>query len=373
MTKPLDIVIFGLSITSSWGNGHATTFRALVRALSARGHNVCFLERDMPWYAEHRDMPNPPYGLTQLYKSVAGLKRRFAQKVMNANLCIVGSYVPDGVTIGDWGLRTCRGVKAFYDIDTPITLAKLAAGDSEYVTARQIRRYDLYLSFAGGPVLRKIEKELGSPMARALYCSVDPKLYFPEERTPKWDLGYMGTHSEDRQPSLDRLLADPARYSPKLKMVVAGPMYPREISWPTNVERIEHLPPASHRRFYNSQRFTLNLTRADMRNAGYSPSVRIFEAAACGTPIISDYWEGLETFFELDKEILTASSAQDVLMYLNETSQKDRRALGERARLRVLANHTSEQRALELESYVAEATQTATTTELNTQPAGAMA
>jgi spore maturation protein CgeB len=373
MSKPLDIVILGLSITSSWGNGHATTFRALVRALSARGHNVFFLERDVPWYAEHRDMPNPPYGITQLYKSVAELKRRFAGKVMNADLCIVGSYVPDGVAIGDWVVRTCRGVKAFYDIDTPITLAKLATGNAEYVTARLIRHYDLYLSFAGGPVLRKIEKELGSPMARTLYCSVDPKLYFPEERMPKWDLGYMGTYSDDRQPSLDRLLIDPARSSPELKMVVAGPMYPQELSWPANVERIEHLPPASHRRFYNSQRFTLNLTRADMRNAGYSPSVRIFEAAACGTPIISDYWPGLETFFEIDKEILTASSAQDVLKYVNDVSQKERRAMGERARLRVLASHTSEQRALELESYVAEVRQTATTTQLDTQPAGAMA
>jgi spore maturation protein CgeB len=373
MSKPLDIVILGLSITSSWGNGHATTFRALVRALSARGHNVCFLERDVPWYAEHRDMPNPPYGLTQLYKSVAELKRRFTQKVMNADLCIVGSYVPDGVTIGDWVLRTGRGVKAFYDIDTPVTLAKLAAGDTEYVTARQIRHYDLYLSFAGGPVLRTIEKEFGSPLARALYCSVDPKLYFPEERTAKWDLGYMGTYSEDRQPSLDRLLVEPARSSPKVKAVVAGPMYPKELSWPANVERIEHLPPASHRRFYNSQRFTLNLTRADMRNAGYSPSVRIFEAAACGTPIISDYWQGLETFFELDTEILTATSTQDVLTYLNNISPEDRRALGERARRRVLASHTSEHRALELESYVAEVTQTATTTQLDKQPAGAMA
>jgi len=373
MSKPLDIVILGLSITSSWGNGHATTFRALVRALSARGHNVCFLERDVPWYSEHRDMPNPPYGLTQLYKSVTELKRRFTNKVMNADLCIVGSYVPDGVSIGEWMLRTCRGVKAFYDIDTPVTLAKLAAGDGEYVTARLIRGYDLYLSFAGGPVLRKIEKEFGSPMARALYCSVDPKLYFPEERTSKWDLGYMGTYSDDRQPSLDRLLVEPARRSPKLKTVVAGPMYPQELSWPTNVERIEHLPPASHRRFYNSQRFTLNLTRADMRNAGYSPSVRIFEAAACGTPIISDYWPGLETFFELEKEILTASSAEEVLTYLNEISQKERRAMGERARLRVLASHTSEQRALELESYVAEVTQTATTAQLDTEPAGAMA
>jgi spore maturation protein CgeB len=373
MMKPLDIVILGLSITSSWGNGHATTFRALVRALSARGHNVCFLERDMPWYAENRDLPNPPYGLTQLYKSVVELKRKFARRVANADLCIVGSYVPDGVAIGEWVTRTCDGVTAFYDIDTPITLAKLEKdGDAEYLTASQIPYYDLYLSFTGGPVLRRIEREFGSPRARALYCSVDPKLYFPERNNSRWDLGYMGTYSADRQPSLDQLLIEPARNSDDLKMVVAGPMYPRELTWPKNVERIEHLAPASHRRFYNSQRFTLNLTRADMRAAGYSPSVRLFEAAACATPIISDYWPGLETFFELEKEILTASTAEEALLHLTQISEDERRAIGERARDRVMTEHTSEQRAIELEEYVAEVMQTATAP-ADAEPAGAIA
>ena len=371
--KPLDIVILGLSITSSWGNGHATTFRALVRALSARGHNVSFLERDVPWYAENRDMPNPPYGLTQLYKSVVELKRRFARRVMNADLCIVGSYVPDGVAIGEWVTRTCDGVKAFYDIDTPVTLAKLENnGDAEYLTASQIPHYDLYLSFTGGPVLRRIEREFGSPRARALYCSVDPKLYFPESAKSRWDLGYMGTYSIDRQPSLDQLLVEPARRLPDLKTVVAGPMYPRELTWPANVERIEHLAPAAHRRFYNSQRFTLNLTRADMRAAGYSPSVRLFEAAACATPIISDYWPGLETFFELNKEILTAATADEVLLHLMRISESERRAIGERARDRILAEHTSERRAIELEEYVAEVMQTARAS-AETQQAGAIA
>src|ERR1044071_4913922 len=176
----------------------------------------------------------------------------------------------------------------------------------------------------------------------------------------------MGTYSEDRQPSLDRLLVEPARWSPKLKAVVAGPMYPKELSWPANVERIEHLPPASHRRFYNSQRFTLNLTRADMRSAGYSPSVRVFEAAACGTPIISDNWPGLETFFEIGKEILISSSTEEVLVYLREISENERRAIGDRARRRVLASHTSDHRALELENYVAEVTRT------TLEPAGAI-
>ena len=373
MTKAMDIVILGLSITSSWGNGHATTFRALVRALSTRGHNVCFLERDMPWYAENRDLPNPPYGLTQLYKSVIELKRRFARRVMDADLCIVGSYVPDGIAIGEWVIRTCQGVKAFYDIDTPVTLAKLATNDAEYLTPQLVRHYDLYLSFTGGPVLTRIERELGSPKARALYCSVDPKVYFPEVCKAKWDVGYMGTYSIDRQPSLDELLIEPARRSRNLKAVVAGPMYPEEISWPANVKRIEHLAPAAHRRFYNAQRFTLNLTRADMRAVGYSPSVRLFEAAACATPIVSDYWPGLETFFELDREILTASAANDVLRYLNEISETDRRTIGRRARDRVLSEHTAERRAIELEQYVAEVMQTGATTQTDAQTAGAIA
>lgn len=373
MVKPLDIVILGLSITSSWGNGHATTFRALMRALSARGHNVCFLERDVPWYAENRDLPNPPYGLTQLYKSVAELKRKFASRVQNADLCIVGSYVPDGVEIGEWVIRTCRGVKAFYDIDTPVTLARLETGDAAYLTPRLVGRYDLYLSFTGGPVLRKLERELGSPMARTLYCSVDPKLYFPERCKQRWELGYMGTYSSDRQPSLGELLIEPARRSRTLRTVVAGPMYPRELLWPANVERIEHLAPSAHRRFYNSQLFTLNLTRADMRAVGYSPSVRLFEAAACATPIISDYWPGLETFFNLETEILTASSADEVLQYLKQIPERDRRATGERARLRVLAEHTSERRAIELEEYVSEVMQTSATTRTDAQTAGALA
>src|ERR1051325_5211896 len=345
MSKQLDIVIFGLSITSSWGNGHATTFRALVRALSARGHNVCFLERDMPWYAEHRDLPNPPYGLTQLYKSLAELKRRFARKVANADLCIVGSYVPEGVAIGEWVMRTCRGVRAFYDIDTPVTLAKLAAGDAEYLNPRLVRSYDLYLSFTGGPLLRKIERELGSPMARALYCSVDPKVYSPAEAKTKWDLGYMGTYSVDRQPSLDELLIKPAKRSSKLKAVVAGLMYPPELSWPANVERIEHLAPAAHRRFYNSQRFTLNLTRADMRQPGYSPSVRLFEAAACGVPILSDDWPGLDELFRPGEEIRIVQSSADVVRALERLSPDEARRIGRRAWLRVRAEHTATQRA----------------------------
>jgi spore maturation protein CgeB len=350
----MHIVILGLSITSSWGNGHATTYRGLVRALTARGHDVLFLERDKPWYAANRDLPNPPYGTTALYDSLDSLNRHFADAVREADLVIVGSYVPDGVQVGEWVTANAQGVKAFYDIDTPVTLAKLARRDYEYLTPDLIPRYDLYLSFTGGPTLQRLEQEYGSPSARPLYCSVDPERYFPEHHALRWDLGYMGTYSDDRQPTLERLLIEPAHLWRQGRFVVAGPQYPNTIVWGRNIERLEHLAPEQHRAFYCQQRYTLNVTRADMIRAGYSPSVRLFEAAACGVPIISDYWEGIDTIFKPGEEILIVHTANDVLSYLRDLTEDERRAIGERARERVLAAHTADHRAAELEAYVAE-------------------
>src|SRR5690606_25576153 len=160
-----------------------------------------------------------------------------------------------------------RGALVFYDIDTPVTLAKLATGDHEYLAPHLIGLFDLYLSFTGGPILRTIEETYGCPRARPFYCMVDPGLYFPENLRPRFDLGYLGTYSADRQPPLERLLLDVARQRPG-RYIVAGPQYPADIVWPPSVRRIQHLPPALHRRFYGLQRFTLNITRADMIRAG---------------------------------------------------------------------------------------------------------
>ncbi len=353
--KPLSIVILGLSITSSWGNGHATTWRALVRALAARGHAVLFLERDMPWYAANRDLPQPPWGRTALYDGLDDLKARFAGAVRAADAVIVGSFVPDGVAVGRWVQGTARGVRAFYDIDTPVTLARLREHREDYLAADMVADYDLYLSFTGGPVLRRLEGEFGAPMARALYCSADPALYRPRPEPRRWDLGYLGTYGADRQPALEARLLAPARAWPEGRFVVAGPQYPAGIAWPANVARGEHLPPGRHTAFYGSQRFTLNVTRADMVAAGHAPSVRLFEAAACGTPIISDYWPGLERLFTPGEEILLADGPAEVLAILRHMPETRRRAIGRRARRRVLAAHTPDHRAATLETCLAEA------------------
>ncbi len=348
----MNIVFLGLSITSSWGNGHAVTYRGLVRELVRRGHDVLFLERDVPWYAANRDLGCPPYGRTELYTGLADLARRFTDAVRGADAVVVGSYVPEGVAVGEWVLVTARGLAAFYDIDTPVTLARLERGETEYLSRELVPRYGLYLSFTGGPMLGRLEREYGARAARVLYCSADPELYFPEPQTERWDMGYMGTYSEDRQPALESLLLEPARRWSRGRFVVAGPLYPQGTEWPANVERIEHIAPGGHRAFYNAQRLTLNITRADMRAAGWSPSVRLFEAAACGTPIASDCWPGLESFFEPGREILLAGSAAEALDIMRHTPPAELRAMALRARRHVLAAHTPSRRAAELEAYI---------------------
>ncbi len=348
------LVVLGLSLSSSWGNGHATTFRALLKAFAARGHDILFLERDVPWYASNRDHTDPDYCRLEYYADLAELER-WQSEIERADAVIVGSYVPEGVAVGRFVQGHARGVTAFYDIDTPVTLAKLERCDHEYLSPEIIPGYDVYLSFTGGPTLRFLEERYRSPAARALYCSVDPEAYPPLDVPKKWDLSYLGTYSPDRQPTLERLLLAPARALPDRRFVVAGPQYPADIDWPANVERIEHLPPSDHPEFYAASLFTLNVTRADMIAAGWSPSVRLFEAAACAVPAISDKWQGIDSLFTPGSEMLLAERSEEVVDILNRRTAAEAAAMGRAARSRVLDGHTAAHRAAELERYLREA------------------
>jgi spore maturation protein CgeB len=351
------IVVLGLSLSSSWGNGHATTYRALLKALAGRGHDILFLERETPWYAANRDLSEPSYAELDFYADLKDLDSR-VPAIAAADAVVLGSYVPEGVSVGRLVQEVATGVTAFYDIDTPVTLAKLARRDFEYLSPDLIPGFDLYLSFTGGPTLDLIERRYGSPVARALYCAVDPEAYAPLNVPKRWDLSYLGTYSPDRQPALERLLLEPARRLPHRRFVVAGPQYPATVDWPANVERMEHLPPTSHAEFYAASRFTLNVTRADMIAAGWSPSVRLFEAGACATAVISDDWEGLDTLFRPDVEILIPAGSQSAVAILESTTDEEARRIGRAARARILSAHTADRRAAELETYLRESTET---------------
>jgi spore maturation protein CgeB len=349
------IVICGLSITSSWGNGHATTFRALARALCARGHEIVFFERDLEWYRSNRDLPEPPFCRVHIYERWNEILDRLRRELNAADVAMVGSFFPDGVKASDEILNSNASVKTFYDIDTPITLSKLRAGNTEYLDRQQVAGFDVYFSFTGGPLLREIETRFGAARAVPLYCSFDPDRYRSFEPDPRYQchLSYMGTYAPDRQSKLNELFSKPAAALSDKDFVLAGPQYPPGAIWPKNVRRIIHLEPEFHPYFYCSSLFTLNLTRQPMVEAGYSPSVRLFEAAGCGSTIISDEWPGLETFFCPNEEIILARECADVVARISSMTEAEVRSIGRRAQERVLAEHSAQRRALEFEEAVA--------------------
>jgi spore maturation protein CgeB len=283
------------------------------------------------------------------------LKDQFASAIRNADLVMISSNVPEAAVIGEWVTRTAHGATAFYDLNTPVTLATLDRGESQHLTHSLISRYHLYLSLTGGPLIELIKKYYGAQFVRPLYGAVDTSVYYREKATFLWDLGYAGHFDEDRLPGLDELLLEPARHWPGGRFVMAGQGFLQTPDPPKNVKRVANYSGAKQRAFYNAQRFALNVTGAEMIEAGFSPALQIFEAAACGTPIISDYWEDLETFFTPDEEILFARSCEEVLDHLRGIREDERLRIGDNARRRILSEHSAEQRAVELENYVMEA------------------
>ena len=362
----MKIVFFGLSITSSWGNGHATTFRALIKGLHERGHHVTFFEQNVEWYASNRDLPRPSFCRVHVLDSWDSGRSLIKTELRDADVAVVGSYFPNGQRAIDEVLNSAARVRAFYDIDTPTTVAQLESqGTTPYLRISQIPCFDIYFSFTAGPLLEKIAHRFGAVRALPLFCSVDPEFYFRRKSAKRFacDMSYMGTFAPDRQPKIEAWLNQVAENMPRRRFIVAGPQYPENIQWARNIRRIIHLNPRWHPHLYSSSQFTLNVTRRDMVQAGYAPSVRLFEAAACGAAIISDNWAGLDSFFTPGEEILLPSSDSDVTGYLRHMSEAEIRSVGEAAQARVLDYHTSAKRALEFESTVQNAARAPVKTE----------
>ena len=352
------ITFVGLTISSSWGNGHATPYRALLRALARRGHKLVFYERDVEYYFSRRDFEHCDYCRLELYADWEHVRARALADARSSDAVVLGSFVPDGTQVADDLLALQNPLRVFYDLDTPVTLARLANGDAGYIRGDQLSQFDLVLSFTGGQTLDVLRRDFGARRVEPLYGCVDPEVY---QRTPirsnfRSDLSYMGTYSPDRQDKLDAFFLEPARRMPRSIFVLAGALYPWEWGpyWPRNVYRMEHVAPADHPAFYSSSRLTLNITRDTMATYGYCPSGRFFEAAACGTPIVSDAWPGIEEFFRDGEEIFLAQQFGDVMAAMQRTDLELAR-VAKRARERTLDEHTGERRAKQLLQYFEQA------------------
>lgn len=348
------LVIFGLTVSSSWGNGHATIWRGLCRALARRGHQVTFFEHDVPYYAAHRDLQHADSYQLILYSEWKDIEAYARVAVAAADSAIVTSYCPDALAAADLILDSSAPVRVFYDLDTPVTLEKLRLeGSVDYIPPYGLEPFDLVLSYAGGRALDELREHLGARRVAALYGSVDPEVHKPATSDTQYhsDLSYLGTYAADRQPALEQLFLEPARRSPAKRFLVGGALYPQDFPWSENVSFVSHVPPPQHPAFYSSSKLTLSVTRAAMAQMGYCPSGRLFEAAACDTPVLSDSWQGLEEFFEPGREILVASSADDVEEFL-ALSPEELRSIGCAARERVLAEHTADHRSQQLLSLL---------------------
>ncbi|QRK12357.1 glycosyltransferase [Archangium violaceum] len=347
----MKLVIFGLTVSSSWGNGHATLWRGLISALTGRGHRVVFFERDQPFYASHRDLLElPPGAELVLYSSWEEILPRARLHLRDADAGMVTSYCADGVEAGRLVLGSRVPVKSFYDMDTPVTLERAERGENvEYIGPEGLGDYDIVLSYTGGEALTGLRRLFGARHAVPLYGSVDPRVHFPVDGREHYraDLSYLGTYAANRQQALERLFLEPARRLPERRFVIGGAQYPQDFAWTPNLFFVRHLPPVEHPAFYCSSRLTLNITRAPMAAMGWCPSGRLFEAAACGTPVLSDAWEGLDSFFRPGEELLIAHSTEDAVEALS-LSPEELARMGRRARERALTEHTAERRAEEL-------------------------
>lgn len=344
------LAVFGLAVSSSWGNGHAALWRALIAALLADGHRVTFFERDVSYYAEHRDLHAlPEGGQLVLYRDWAEVLPSARRTLAEADAGMVTSYCPDAVAASAL-LLDGRALRCFYDLDTPVTLERLSAGESVgYVGPEGLGEFDLVLSYTGGGALDALRDRLGARRVVPLYGSADPAIHSPAAPGPgpRAALSYLGTYASDRQAALEQLFLEPARRRPEHRFVIGGAQYPQDFPWTANTWFMRHLPPAEHAAFYAASRLTLNVTRDAMARSGWCPSGRLFEAAACGVPILSDRWEGLDAFFEPGQEILLAGSTEEALLAI-DLSDAELALMARRARERCLAEHTARRRAREM-------------------------
>jgi spore maturation protein CgeB len=349
MSAPLDIAFFGSSLVSSYWNGAATYYRGLVRALAARGHRITFYEPDAWDRQRHRDIEDPPWARVVVYSGTDPVAvDRALDEARRADVIIKASGVgvfDERLDAGVLDRRRPGALAIYWDVDAPATLARLALDPRDALRAL-VPRFDLVLVYGGGPPIVRGYLDLGARRCAPIYNALDPETHFPVAPDPIFeaDLSLLANRLPDREARIDAFFFAAARALPGRRFLLGGSGWD-DRSMPANVRALGHVQTGLHNAFNAGARAVLNVARDSMAACGFSPATRIFEAAGAAACVITDDWEGVELFFEPEREILVARDGLEVATSVASLDPARARAIGAAARRRALADHTYTQRA----------------------------
>jgi len=352
----MNIAFFGSSLVSAYWNGAATYYRGLLSALHARGHNIVFYEPDAFERQSHRDIPDPAYAQIVVYENNLDAMRRALESAKNADLIVKASGVGvfDGeLEEGVLELKTSDNIVVFWDVDAPATLERMEAEESDPFRAL-LRRYDGVFTYGGGRPVQNAYAALGARFCEPIYNALDARTHFPggcDERFAG-DLGFLGNRLPDREARVRDFFFHAASALPQKQFVLGGSGWDSHIELPPNVRSVGHVYTRDHNAFNATPRAVLNIARDSMARFGFSPATRVFEAAGGAACLISDYWQGIEEFFEPDEEILVARDGNEVASLLANLSEERTRQIGQAALKRALSQHLYEHRAARVEDVL---------------------
>jgi spore maturation protein CgeB len=352
----LDIAFFGSSLVSAYWNGAATYYRGIVRALARRGHRITFYEPDAYERQAHRDIPDPEWAKVVVY---SGTDERDVHRVLaearRADVIVKASGVGVWDEILEREVLSAKrpGAQAvFWDVDAPATLDRITKNPSDPFRAL-VPKYDVIFTYGGGPPIVRGYERVGARRCTPIYNALDPDTHFPTAPDDRFeaDLSLLANRLPDREARVQEFFVKAARMLPKSSFVLGGNGWaPNQV--PPNVKLVGHVYTADHNAFNASARLVLNVARDSMVSCGYSPATRVFEAAGAAACLITDAWEGVDTFLAPGAEILVANGGEDVARFVRDVTPESARAIGEAARKRIVAHHTYAHRAKDVEALL---------------------
>jgi len=347
------IAFFGSSIVSAYWNGAATYYRGIVKALAALGYEVTFYEPNIYERQQHRDIPDPDYCKVVVYESNETAICELFETAADAAILIKASGVgahDDFLEAAILEFKTDDNLVIFWDVDAPATLDRVNSNESDPFN-RLIPKYDFILTYGGGqPVIDAYKKKMAQNCI-PVYNAFDEETHHPVEAESQYEgaLAFLGNRLPDREDRVEEFFLKVAVVLPERQFILGGSGW-GDKPLPENVHYVGHVYTSQHNAFNCTPMAVLNISRDSMAKYGFSPATRVFEAAGAGACIITDYWEGIDYFFEPGKEILVAENGASVMELLKELTPEKAKEIGEAAYKKAMSEHTYKNRASLLQS-----------------------